>query len=123
VHKKAYLFLASSWTVLITVLSLMNVGSLGNSVKIPHKDKMVHFVFYFFFYLLWYGFFKLKNNSSKLKVTVLCSAIGYGILMEILQKVMSNHRTSDVVDVLANSLGAILGLITVTFFLSNKKDI
>lgn len=123
VPKKTYLFLASTWTALITILSLVNVGSLGSSVKIPYKDKMVHFVFYFFFYILWYGFFRLKNNSSKLKFVILFSAIAYGIVMEIFQGLMSNHRTSDAVDVLANSSGAIFGLIVVTFFLSNKKDI
>lgn len=41
--------------------------------------------------------------------------------MEVLQEIMSNHRTSDSIDVLANSVGAFCGLIAVTYFLSNKK--
>lgn len=121
-HKKAYLFLAITWTTFLTVLSLVNVGSLGNTIKIPYKDKMVHFVFYFLFYVLWYSFLKLNSSSSKLKFKVLFAAIGYGILIEVLQEVMANHRSSDSVDVLANSVGAFCGLIAVTYFLSNKKD-
>ena len=121
-HKKAYLFLATTWTTLITILSLVNVGSLGNTIKIPYKDKMVHFVFYFLFYVLWFSFFKLNTTSSKLKFKVLFAAIGYGILMELLQAIMANHRSSDFVDVIANSVGAFCGLIAVTCFLSNKKD-
>lgn len=120
--KKASLFLAISWTTLITVLSLVNVGSLGNTIKIPYKDKMVHFVFYFLFYVLWYSFFKLNASWPKLKIKILLIAIGYGILMEVLQEIMANHRASDSVDVLANSVGAFCGLIAVTYFLSNKKD-
>lgn len=123
VHKKASLFLAITWTTLITILSLVNVGSLGNTIKIPYKDKMVHFVFYFLFYVLWYGFFKLKTTANKIKYTILFAAIGYGILMELLQAIMANHRSSDFVDVIANSVGAFCGLIAVTCFLSNKKDI
>lgn len=84
---------------------------------------MVHFVFYFFFYILWYHFFKLKSNSSKLKWNVLFAAIGYGVVMEILQGVMANHRSSDTVDVFANSLGAVFGFFVAPLFLSNKKDI
>ncbi|HLP62875.1 VanZ family protein [Flavobacterium sp.] len=119
--KKASLFLAITWTTLITFLSLVNVGSLGNSIKIPYKDKMVHFVFYFLFYVLWFSFFKLNTSWPKLKIKILLIAIGYGILMEVLQEIMSNHRTSDSIDVLANSVGAFCGLIAVTYFLSNKK--
>jgi VanZ family protein len=122
VHKKASLFLAITWTTIITVLSLVNVGSLGNTIKIPYKDKMVHFVFYFLFYVLWYGFFKLNTTLPKLRFKILFAAIGYGVLMEVLQEVMANHRTSDTVDVVANSVGAFGGLIVVTYFLSNKKD-
>lgn len=121
--KKAYLFLALVWTVIVTVLSLANVGGLGSDIKIPYKDKMVHFVFYFLFYVLWCGFFGRNTAFTKIKFPVLFFAIGYGILMELLQAVMGNHRSSDWQDVVANSLGAIFGLLSVAYFLSNKKHI
>ncbi|MBL7885582.1 MAG: VanZ family protein [Flavobacterium sp.] len=117
--KISYLFLAIAWTLAVTTLSLADVGTLGNSIKIPHKDKMLHFVFYFLFYLLWFLFF--KNKTTRFKIALLLIAIGYGILMEVLQAIMGNHRSSDFYDVLANSLGSIAGLFFVNRFVVNKK--
>lgn len=119
VPKSSYLFLAIAWTLVITTLSLADVGTLGNSIKIPHKDKMLHFVFYFLFYILWFLCF--KNKNTRFKVSLLLFAIGYGILMEVLQAIIGNHRSSDFYDVLANSFGSIAGLLFVNRFVINKK--
>jgi len=119
VHKTSCLLLAIAWTLVVTILSLADVGTLGNSIKIPYKDKMLHFVFYFLFYILWFLFF--KNKSTRFKTSLLLFAIGYGILMEVLQAIMGNHRSSDFYDVLANSFGSIAGLLFVNRFVVNKK--
>lgn len=52
---------------------------------------------------------------------ILLSAMGYGILMEICQELFTKTRTADVLDVLANSLGAALGLIVVSMLNKNKE--
>lgn len=122
-HKKTSLLLALIWTGIITVLSLVNVGGLGSGIKIPYKDKIVHFVFYFLFYVMWCSFFKKKSAFSLIKFPVLFFAIGYGMLMELLQAIMGNHRSSDWLDVIANSLGAISAMLLISYFLSNKKHI
>jgi VanZ family protein len=119
VPKTSYLFLAIAWTLVITTLSLADVGTLGNSIKIPHKDKMLHFVFYFLFYILWFQYF--KDKTTRFKTSLLLFAIGYGIFMEVLQAMMGNHRSSDFYDVLANSFGSIVGLLFVNRFVANKK--
>jgi VanZ family protein len=121
VPKSTSLFLASAWTTIITLLSLVNVGSIGNTIKIPHKDKMVHFVFYFLFYLLWYIYLKKDAKIKKMQKVLLVISIGYGILMEVLQALMPNHRTSDFNDMLANSFGAIVGFAVANRFITNKK--
>ncbi len=120
-NKKTYFLLALLWTCIVTVLSLITIKSdIGSSIKIENKDKFVHFTFYFVFVVLWFLFAKDKSINKKTKLIVLFSAIGYGILMEICQGIFTTTRTPDILDVLANSLGAIVGLLFVTA-LNNKK--
>jgi len=71
----------------------------------------VHFTFYFVFVILWCQFVKGYKPINKTKLIVLFSAIGYGILMEICQGLFTTTRTADILDVLANSFGATVGLI------------
>jgi VanZ family protein len=123
VHKQTYLFLAISWTLIITYLSLVELGDLGNNIKIPYKDKIVHFVFYFLFYFLWISYLKNNNQTRKTQVILLLVAVSYGILMEVLQAVIGNNRSCDFFDAVANSFGAILGMIFSSVFLLNKKHI
>lgn len=120
VHK-TYLIVAATWTLLITYLSLSDVGGLGSFIAIPHKDKMAHFVFYFLFYILWLSYLRLAQLGFKVEVKLLFFAIGYGVLMEVLQAVMGNHRSSDVFDVVANSVGAFAGFYYYRRFLLNKN--
>ena len=120
-NKKTYFLLALLWTCIVTVFSLITIKSdIGSSIKIENKDKFVHFTFYFVFVVLWFLFAKDKSINKKTKLIVLFSAIGYGILTEICQGIFTTTRTPDILDVLANSLGAIVGLLVVTA-LNNKK--
>ena len=76
-----------------------------------YKDKIVHFTFYFVFAFLWLSFFNFVKPNTKNKWLVLLAAILFGGLMEIGQGVFTTTRTPDGFDVLANSVGAILGTI------------
>lgn len=120
-NKNTYLWLALLWTCLVTVLSLVTIGNIGNSIPIPNKDKYVHFTFYFVFVVVWSLFAKRTNMTKKIKWIVLFSAIGYGILMEICQGIISTNRSPDIMDVFANSIGAITGLIFITIILKKYK--
>ncbi|MGV1011016.1 MAG: VanZ family protein [Flavobacterium sp.] len=120
-NKKTYLWLALLWTCIVTVLSLVTIGNIGSSIPIPNKDKYVHFTFYFVFVVVWFLFAKRTNMTKKIKWIVLFSAIGYGILMEICQGIISTNRSPEVMDVLANSIGAITGLIFITIILKKYK--
>jgi VanZ family protein len=102
--------LAIIWTVLITVASLVSFNSVPK-VNIPGNDKVVHFLFYLVFVVLWsftnwQSYFKIKFD---LLIVVL--AIIYGIIIEILQGVLTQTREADFYDVLANSSGAVFGFI------------
>jgi len=120
-NKKTFLFLAVFWTIAITFLSLATLdSSIGSEIKIPNKDKMVHFVFYFLFVMLWNFYVDFKVFKTNKAVIILVIAIGYGILMEVFQGIFTTNRTADVLDVLANSSGAIVGLIATKIYLQNK---
>lgn len=108
--ERNFLFLAISWTVLITVASLVSFNSVPK-VNIPGNDKVVHFLFYLVFVVLWslakwQSYFKIKYD-----LLILVLAITYGIIIEVLQGVLTQTREADFYDALANSLGAVVGFI------------
>lgn len=99
-----FVFLAVAWTVLITALSLISFERAPSFVlQLPFKDKMVHFIFYFVFVVLW-----CLGLQKTDKIKILLIAVVYGIIIEVLQCVLTENRTADFYDVLANSLGAFL---------------
>lgn len=108
--ERKFLLLAIIWTVLITVASLVSFNSVPK-VNIPGNDKAVHFLFYLVFVVLWslakwQSYFKMKYDSL-----IVVLAIIYGIIIEVLQGVLTQTREADFYDALANSLGAIVGFI------------
>ena len=115
---KIILSIAVLWTGFITFLSLASVGStFGKAIKIPNKDKYVHFAFYFFFVIFWSLYFK----KDKKRIQILLAAIGFGILMEICQGLFTKTRSPDILDVVANTFGAIMGLVIVFSFRYNTE--
>lgn len=120
-NKNYLLFFALFWTSTVTYLSLSTIDSqLGNEIHIKNKDKIVHFVFYFLFVFLWSLYANFKKNIPNSSSKILFIAILYGIMMEIFQGVFTTNRTADVFDVVANSLGAFGGYISIKRYLKNK---
>lgn len=121
---KKLLFLAITWTLVITYLSLATIDStIGNSIKIPYKDKVVHFFFYFIFVLLWTTSSNSNPYKEKIGLIILLISVLYGILMEFFQAIFTADRSPDVYDVLANSSGAIISWVIIKKYLQNKKAI
>lgn len=114
-----------SWMVFVTLFSLFSFSGVETSrFNTPHLDKAVHFTFYFVMVLLAFlakrkGQFPHKESLKVLKYIVLF-AICYGIIIEIVQHIATVNRHGDPLDVLANSIGAITGMILLRFlFLRN----
>lgn len=121
-HKYLYLWLAEIWTILIFFLCLVSVGNLP-SVKVSGLDKLVHFTFHFVFVLLWFLYFKNRNIKSIL-VKIVLASFSYGIFIEMCQSLFTTSRKADVLDVLANSTGALVALVVIIFYNNFlKKDI
>ena len=90
-------------TLFITFISLVSLKGM-TQIKMENSDKIGHLLAYFLLSLSW--FFALKNKFNNFLIIILL--ILYGIIIEVLQEVLTVHRQADFKDVLANSIGVIL---------------
>jgi len=113
VLKNRYFWLALLWTTLVIVLSLVSFSKFPKVSLMPgFTDKITHFVFYFGFVFLWGNAFLLKTQNRKnVLLKVFLTAVLTGGLIEVLQETLTQNRTFDWLDILANSLGALIGII------------
>jgi VanZ family protein len=94
------------------VASLVSFKSVPK-VNIPGNDKLVHFIFYFVLVVLW-SLVKKKNYFDlKYNLLIVIFAVMYGIIIEVLQSVMTNNREADIYDAIANLLGALVGFVSI----------
>jgi len=108
------LFLAIAVTLTITVLSLIKLGV--QPISFTYLDKVEHAIAYTtlsFFWLLTFGLTKKKI----LLVILIC--VIFGAFIEVLQKTTS-YRTFDYVDMIANTIGVLIGYLIFIFF--TKKN-
>lgn len=134
-HKYFYLWLAEIWTLLIAYLCLTSAKDLPN-VEIINKmglqsiDKYVHFTLHFVFSTLWFQYLKNKdsNKNKPLQVMlakVLLASFVYGALIEIAQSLFTTTRQGDILDVMANTSGAIvaIGILFLRFSYFKKEKV
>jgi VanZ family protein len=113
--ERKFFWLALIWTFVITVASLVSVNSFSK-IKSVGNDKIVHFLFYLFFVILW-GLVKRQNDSNrKYYLFVFLVAMSYGLIIEVLQEILTNTRQADFYDFLANTMGAFVGLIVLLYY-------
>lgn len=81
------------------------------------SDKIVHLLAYTFFVGLWFLFFyclkQKKDNFLPALIKSSILAFIYGIIIEILQGELTTSRSADFNDVLANSIGIVIGILLV----------
>lgn len=108
--KKVALFLATSYTIALATVSLINLRGKLPDVEIDYGDKIFHFLAYALLCWLWYIVFYFKQNLPKRKAIIraIILSIFFGMLLEVLQGTITSHRSFDVYDAIANSLGALL---------------
>jgi VanZ family protein len=125
VLKKLYLFAALSWTSFIFFLCLVKSSQIP-VINIVNFDKLVHASFHFVFTILWFLYFKQqfkKRHNNESLVFVFLLSVGYGIGIEIAQLLFTATRSADVLDIVANIVGAIAGIsiiVLVSKLCSNK---
>ncbi|WP_299219585.1 VanZ family protein [uncultured Aquimarina sp.] len=102
------------YTSLIGWLSLAKVFIPVN-ISIEGSDKIGHLLAYFVFTIVWFLFFfyseKLHKKFSQSLIWASILSFLFGILMELLQAVLTSYRSPEWNDVLANTSGIIFALI------------
>ena len=117
-HKKTIIYsLSVFYSIALIIVSLVRLNNLPN-LNTGFDDKIGHFLFYAIFCMLWF----LSFHSLKIKRSLFAAAafsIFFGLIIELLQSVVSIHRTTDIYDFLANTMGAL----TTTTLIHLKKEL
>jgi len=94
----------------VAVLSLINPSALSTP-NIHVSDKFLHGLAYTG--LIWSWLFVFRNNRTILiMLSIFVGVLAFGILLEYLQGEFTTTRTADWKDVVANSEGMLLGLLS-----------
>lgn len=114
-----YTVFAIIWTILTLYLSLLSAKSMSslNLWKITGLDKLGHAAFYMLFSLLWS--MAIARNKDR-RLWILMIAIFFGIMMETGQYLMMNGRSFEVLDIVANSVGAMVGMLVFSWL--NREE-
>lgn len=87
--------------------------------SISTSDKIYHLIAYFLLMLSWlYAFFKKEKFQKNVKYIILGCFI-FGIIIEILQEVITSYRTASYLDIIANTVGVLLAVLI--FHIFEKK--
>ncbi|MFW5701050.1 MAG: VanZ family protein [Cyclobacteriaceae bacterium] len=107
-----------AWCIIIVWLSLTSsnkIPKISTSIEI---DKIAHVIMYLVFSILLIAGFDQDNNlktSKKYRYLALFIALSIGLLMEILQMGVTETRSAEWLDMLANTIGATLGVLMYPF--------
>ena len=120
-----YYFPAVVLTIVIFILSALSSGTFKafNLSDLLALDKVGHCLAYlslsFFYY---FGFIKSKNRKPAFKeiLWILFACTLYGILLEFCQLYFFSSRCFEILDMIANATGALLGVI-IGFYLVKPK--
>lgn len=79
-------------------------------IDVPMADKWAHFLVFGVLYFLW-ALALSKSAINQLTWRLALVLLFYGIIIEVIQQYWYVSRTGDLMDVVANSIGILLGLI------------
>lgn len=106
------------WAIIVFIISSLPGNKVDDMpfLNIPYIDKIIHMGMYFILTLLFV--YEINNNSFSASpkflyvfiIIVIC--LIYGIILEYLQYLLFTGRSADVFDVLFNSIGCILAILS-----------
>ena len=113
-ESKQLLVVCILYSVFITMLFLLptkEIPKLFNTI-IP-IDKLVHVFIFLVLTFLWLLYVNSVLNDTKpiVLLFILIASLFYGILIEVIQELYVSSRGAEVLDVIADLLGASLGLL------------
>jgi VanZ family protein len=113
-HRKISFTLAILWTLIIIIGVSMPGKELPKLNLFDHFDKVVHFTFFFAFFILWKMVFAHQEKSSRMIIAI---AIAFGFAIEYYQLHLVTGRSFDVWDGIFDSLGAVFGFLFYRYYL------
>lgn len=120
IRQSVRVFLVVVYVGFIVALSLLPPQDLPQVPMFRGEDKVIHFIMYFGFSVLFCWTLKVELNYSKLFFVILVT-VGWGILMEYMQLDMHMGRSFSWYDELANSIGVVFGILI--YILTSRKTI
>ena len=112
------IYIAIFFTISITIGSLVKSDFIVVK-SISVSDKIYHLIAYFLLMLsLLYVFCKKETFQKNVKYVIL-GCIIFGIIIEILQGIITSYRTASYLDIVANTIGVLLAV--VIFHVFEKK--
>ena len=113
------------WGIFIFIMSSFPGDDIPKSfiIIIPFADKIIHFFLYFLLVILiMLGTLKKVKTTLTIRYFLFTFFISlfYGFLLEVLQNLLFIIRSADFMDVIANSSGSFIGLLTFYYFILKK---
>lgn len=105
-----FFYLALLLTIVITVGSIVSLKN-GLGIDLQIKDKILHSGAYFLLTISWLLAFDVKSLQLKSAILIATGVFIYGIIIEILQGILTNYRQADIYDIIANFFGIIVAII------------
>mgnify|MGYP006081376941 FL=1 len=112
------IYIAVFFTISITIGSLVKSDFIVVK-SISVSDKIYHLIAYFLLMLSWLYVFCKKETFQKNVKYVILGCIIFGIIIEILQGVITSYRTASYLDIVANTIGVLLAVLI--FHVFEKK--
>ncbi len=112
--RRSLLIAGISYTIFITFLFFTPVPE-ESALELPWLDKVVHALLHWLLCSIWLTYFYLGDQnhfSSKMLMLALITCFFYGIVVEAFQQWFTETRTFDLLDIVANAVGDLLGLLT-----------
>jgi VanZ family protein len=117
VRSRTWVIAAGLWAIIIMVLSFIPCEELP-SISLWEADKLAHaFVYMVLFIFMSLSFIPIKSRVIRWKSIffTLFLCILFGLCIELIQGELIESRTFDKYDLLANTIGCLLGVTGIIF--------
>jgi hypothetical protein len=101
------------WSAFVLILLTIPIKRKTESsfFSLPHSDKLVHLILFLILSFLWHQYLVIKHENIRKKNTIglFIIVVLYGTMLEYIQ--ILTGRDFDPLDMMANSAGALTGII------------
>lgn len=122
IYQRLSLLLRRTFSILWTIFIFIGCSIPGSDIPkvnfFEQFDKLVHFVFFFILYTLWYFSFYLSKKNT---ILIFFVTLIYGFAIEFYQMYYVAGRSFDVWDGVADGIGALVALILIKNINRQKK--